>query len=55
MLLFASSLGLDVMDLQSFFDVLSAGGQRAVDVETFVVGCIKMKGANAFGDDFSFP
>jgi len=41
---FASSLDIDVTDARRFFEVLSDRGHRAVDIETFVVGCIKMRG-----------
>lgn len=41
---FAESLGLEVTDLEQFFGVLSQHGQKAVDVEAFVVGCIKLRG-----------
>jgi len=41
---FASNLGLDITDLKQFFSILSQEGTRAVDVETFVVGCIKLRG-----------
>jgi len=41
---FAASLELETNDLQQFFSILSTGGQRAVDVESFVVGCFRLKG-----------
>lgn len=41
---FAESLGLEVMDLEQFFGILSAHGQKAVDIDTFVIGCIKLRG-----------
>lgn len=41
---FAASLGLEANDLEQFFNILSAGGKRSVDLETFVVGCIKLRG-----------
>jgi len=42
---FASTLGVQIMDLKEFFRVLSDGGRREVNVEQFVLGCIKMRGA----------
>mmetsp|Transcript_148362 Transcript_148362/g.284338 ORF Transcript_148362/g.284338 Transcript_148362/m.284338 type:complete len:344 (-) Transcript_148362:85-1116(-) len=42
---FAGSLEIDVLDAKQFFCILSDHGRRCVDVETFVVGCIKLKGA----------
>lgn len=41
---FATSLGIDILDAKEFFEVLSRSGEQAVDIETFVVGCIKLKG-----------
>lgn len=41
---FASSLGIDVLDAKLFFALLSSEGTVSVDVETFVIGCIKMRG-----------
>jgi len=41
---FASSLDIDVMDMAQFFSLLSNNGQDPVDIETFVVGCIKLRG-----------
>jgi len=41
---FASSLDIDVMDVAQFFRLLSNNGQDPVDIETFVVGCIKLRG-----------
>jgi len=31
--------------MQQFFNLLSSNGNKPVDLETFVVGCIKLKGA----------
>jgi len=42
---FAASLDIDIMDARQFFEVLSERGKCPVDLESFVVGCIKMKGA----------
>merc|ERR1712032_1498834 len=41
---FAASFGIEATDLEQFFGILSANGQRLVDLETFVVGCVKLKG-----------
>lgn len=41
---FAESLDLEVTDLEQFFSVLSEHGEIAVDIEAFVVGCIKLRG-----------
>merc|ERR1711918_290432 len=41
---FANSLEIDLTDAKQFFQVLSNNGHRPVDIETFVVGCIKLKG-----------
>lgn len=38
-------LGLDIKDTQKFFSVLSAtSGENEIDIETFVNGCMKLKG-----------
>jgi len=44
MMAFASSLELDVIDIAQFYNMLSSRGKYAVDLETFVVGCVKLKG-----------
>lgn len=44
MLAFAESLSLEVTDLEQLFDIFSCGGKQTVDVENFVVGCIKLRG-----------
>eukprot|EP00929_Paragymnodinium_shiwhaense_P101787 TRINITY_DN6497_c0_g1_i1.p1 TRINITY_DN6497_c0_g1~~TRINITY_DN6497_c0_g1_i1.p1 ORF type:complete len:775 (-),score=128.36 TRINITY_DN6497_c0_g1_i1:227-2551(-) len=41
---FASTLNIELTDLKQFFAGLSNNGARAVDLETFVVGCIRMRG-----------
>jgi len=41
---FASSLNIESVDLDQFFDVLSCRGVKAVDLETFVDGCIRLRG-----------
>merc|ERR1711988_1122513 len=43
-LAFARTLDIEIMDMKQFFMVISANGQRAVDLETFVSGCIKLRG-----------
>jgi len=45
MLSFAASLEIDIADASKFFLEISDRGRRSVDMETFVVGCIKLKGA----------
>mmetsp|Transcript_67755 Transcript_67755/g.120633 ORF Transcript_67755/g.120633 Transcript_67755/m.120633 type:complete len:128 (+) Transcript_67755:3-386(+) len=45
MLAFMSSVEIDSADVEEFFNVLSNDGQDAVDIESFVVGCMKMRGA----------
>jgi len=44
MIAFASALGLEINDAKHFFNLLSDGGNKDVDLETFVTGCIRMKG-----------
>lgn len=44
MIAFATSLEIDSMDLEQFFDIMSNRGDRTVDLETFVEGCIKLRG-----------
>merc|ERR1711970_423080 len=41
---FAASLGIEIADTNHFFALLSDSGKKAVDLETFVTGCIRMKG-----------
>eukprot|EP00929_Paragymnodinium_shiwhaense_P038289 TRINITY_DN20259_c0_g1_i1.p1 TRINITY_DN20259_c0_g1~~TRINITY_DN20259_c0_g1_i1.p1 ORF type:complete len:1209 (-),score=344.57 TRINITY_DN20259_c0_g1_i1:176-3772(-) len=41
---FASTLDLGMTDLKQFFAALSLNGKQPVDLETFVVGCIKLRG-----------
>jgi len=41
---FAATLDIDVKDLKQFFYILSRNGSRSVDLETFVVGCIRLRG-----------
>jgi len=40
----ASNLELDVSDMEQFYKILSCSGKYAVDVDTFAVGCLKLKG-----------
>lgn len=40
----ADHLGIDLTDSKHFFEVLSHNGSLKVDLETFVVGCIKLRG-----------
>merc|ERR1712150_35607 len=44
MVAFMSGLGLDPRDVRQFFCVLSQDGQCPVDMETFVIGCLKLQG-----------
>jgi len=44
MLAFASSLELQVSDIAQFYNMLSCRGKYKVDEETFVEGCLKLKG-----------
>jgi hypothetical protein len=41
---FVGSMDIEIDDAKHFFRILSKGGKRSVDVQTFVDGCIKMKG-----------
>lgn len=47
---FASSLGIDVYDTLAFFktlsghDIRSGSSSKLIDLETFVIGCIKLRG-----------
>merc|ERR1712060_326211 len=43
-LAFAESLEIELFDLKQFFNVLSANNKRPVNLENFVIGCIKLKG-----------
>jgi len=44
MLRLATSLQIDVTDLQIVFDILSGHGQHAIEPWEFVVGCIRLRG-----------
>lgn len=44
MVAFASSLDVEILDVKQFFSALSSRGRHPVDLDTFVVGCIKLKG-----------
>ena len=40
-----ASLGLEIHDAKTFFDMLTGvAGDRYVDIDTFVTGCMRMKG-----------
>jgi len=41
---FASSLNIEPVEMNQFFDVLSGRGKNPVDLETFVDGCIRLRG-----------
>lgn len=41
---FFQSLDIDVSDVEQFFGTLSQDGTTSVDLETFVIGCMKLKG-----------
>merc|ERR1712151_1037073 len=41
---FAESLGIPIVDLEQFFNILSVNGTKSLDLNTFVVGCIKLRG-----------
>mmetsp|Transcript_77663 Transcript_77663/g.154071 ORF Transcript_77663/g.154071 Transcript_77663/m.154071 type:complete len:604 (+) Transcript_77663:80-1891(+) len=42
---FAKSLDIDPMDLEQFFDIVSEWGKIDVDLDTFVDGCMRLRGA----------
>lgn len=45
MLAFLNTLDIDTVDARRFFDILcSANGEETIDVETFVAGCLQMRG-----------
>lgn len=44
MFAFASRMGIEITDIRQFFAVLTSNGTKPVDLETFVIGCIKLKG-----------
>ncbi len=44
LMIFASSLRVEIDDLETVFNLLSHDGQQKVDVEAFVVGCIRVRG-----------
>lgn len=50
--LFAESLDIPVEDAEQFFRVLSNNGAVTVDIDTFVVGCIKLRGYSKSVDLF---
>merc|ERR1711908_96196 len=45
MLGFAMSLGIEVVDVKQFFNILSQNGSIDLDLENFVIGCIRGRGA----------
>lgn len=45
MVAFTSSLDIDLVDARDFFSILSNNGTLDVDAETFVVGCMKLRGS----------
>jgi len=45
MVSFAHSLEIETSDLVQFFDVLSSKGEQGVNIDTFVDGCIRLRGA----------
>merc|ERR1712032_1481846 len=44
MVAFASSLDIEVVELTQFFAILSANGTQKVNLETFTIGCMKLRG-----------
>lgn len=44
MVAFASAMDIEAVDFCHFFNILSMGGKTALDLETFVDGCIRMRG-----------
>jgi len=44
MVALASSLEIDVTDIAQFYDMLSCQGKFKVDCETFIIGCMALKG-----------
>jgi hypothetical protein len=44
LLMFAESIDIEADDLEQFFSVLSCNGTKSVDLEAFVVGCIRLSG-----------
>lgn len=50
--IFAESLDIPVEDAEQFFRVLSNNGTVTVDIDTFVVGCIKLRGYSKSVDLF---
>mmetsp|Transcript_160083 Transcript_160083/g.307199 ORF Transcript_160083/g.307199 Transcript_160083/m.307199 type:complete len:166 (+) Transcript_160083:1-498(+) len=45
MLAFLSRIGIDAIDAAHFFDILADEKNSTVDVETFVLGCMKLRGS----------
>merc|ERR1712178_259286 len=44
MVAFASSLGIEMGDAVRFFSMYSSDGAHTIDLDTFVTGCIRLKG-----------
>jgi len=43
---FLASIGLDIQDAETFFQILaSINGTEEVDIDTFVMGCLRLKGS----------
>merc|ERR1712046_274459 len=53
MIAFVASLDIDMIDASELFRILSNDGTCEVDIETFVLGCVKMKGAARSADVIS--
>jgi len=44
MINFCLEMDISLMDVRQFFMVLSSNGRRSVNLDTFVLGCIKLRG-----------
>jgi hypothetical protein len=44
MIAFMSNLEIDYSDVEDFFAILTSGGGSGVDIDTFVSGCMKLRG-----------
>jgi len=44
MIAWMSSLEIEPVDVEHFFHILSSAGEHEVDIDTFVVGCMKLRG-----------
>jgi Ca2+-binding EF-hand superfamily protein len=47
---FCVQLDIDIFDVSQMFELCSDGGKQHVDLETFVVACIRLKGAAKSSD-----